>query len=172
MSFDLPHETGANWYLAQLKPNSARIAERNLSRQGIRTFLPLLARTAKRRGRFVEVKEPLFPGYIFVSFGEALARWRAVNSTYGVARLVSFGREPAPVPAELVAELQMRCDPSGVIQPEAQLRPGDRIAIRHGPFAGLIAEVTRISPDRRVWILLDIIGGRREVEISEAARVI
>ncbi len=37
--------TGADqklsWFLAQLKPNCARIAETNLNRQSIRTFLPM-----------------------------------------------------------------------------------------------------------------------------------
>ena len=35
------HEHGKGWFLAQLKPNCARIAENHLARQGFETFLPL-----------------------------------------------------------------------------------------------------------------------------------
>ena len=34
------HQRGSSWFLAQLKPNCAHIADRNLKRQGFRTFLP------------------------------------------------------------------------------------------------------------------------------------
>ena len=62
------HDRGTTWFLAQLKPNSHRIAERNLARQGVRTFLPLQEETKRARGRFTTQMRPLFPGYLFVAF--------------------------------------------------------------------------------------------------------
>ena len=35
------HDRGTSWFLAQLKPNCANIADRNLKRQGFQTFLPV-----------------------------------------------------------------------------------------------------------------------------------
>lgn len=62
------HDRGTTWFLAQLKPNSVKIAERNLKRQGFRTFLPVEEVTKRANSKFVTAVRPMFPGYIFVSF--------------------------------------------------------------------------------------------------------
>ncbi len=56
-----------HWYLIQFKPNSHRLAERNLLRQGFETFLPMQEVTRRKASRFVNDLRPLFPGYMFVS---------------------------------------------------------------------------------------------------------
>ncbi|RME17531.1 MAG: transcriptional activator RfaH [Alphaproteobacteria bacterium] len=160
------YDSGATWFLAQLKPNSARIAERNLKRQGFKTFLPLEEATQQRGGKFVTIPKPLFPGYIFVAFDAGRGLWRKINSTRGVTKLVSFGREPVPVPLDLVSQLMLRCDAAGKLLPPKLLKPGDRVAITKGPFANFIAEVEQIAPDRRIWVLLDLMGGQTRVAVG------
>ncbi len=155
-----------SWFLAQLKPNAARIAERNLTRQGYRTFLPLEEQTVSRGGKFVTAMKPLFPGYIFVAFDAARGLWRTVNSTYGVSRLVSFGREPAAVPGDLVAQLIQRCDSGGKLQPVQMPSPGDKVTLTSGPFANFVAEVERISADQRVWVLMELMGAKTRVAVD------
>ena len=84
------HDRRATWFLAQLKPNSHRIAEKNLRRQSFATFLPMQQETSRRNGRFVTTVKPLFPGYLFVALDTSAGGWHRVNNTYGVTRLVSF----------------------------------------------------------------------------------
>jgi transcriptional antiterminator RfaH len=84
---------GTRWFLAQCKPNSHHVAERNLARQGFAVFLPLQEETKRARGRFVTRMRPLFPGYLFVALDIRQGLWRAVNSTLGITRLVSLGRD-------------------------------------------------------------------------------
>jgi len=160
------HDPGTTWFLAQLKPNSAQIAHKNLGRQGFRTFLPMEEETCQRNGKFVTANKPLFPGYIFVALNVAEGLWRTVNSTYGITRLVSFGKEPAAVPLDLVSQLMLRCDASGKLLPPKLLKPGDQVALTNGPFASFVAEVERIAPDRRVWVLMDIMGGQTRVAVG------
>lgn len=156
----------ATWFLAQLKPNSVRIAERNLKRQGFMTFLPLEDVTQPRGGKFVTISKPLFPGYIFVAFDAGRGLWRKINSTRGVTKLVGFGREPAPVPPDLISQLMLRCDSTGNLLPHKLLKPGDQVAITKGPFANFVAEVDRIAPDRRVWVLMDLMGSQTPVAVG------
>ena len=163
------HERGKEWFLAQLRPNCFHIAERNLKRQGFPTFLPLEEKTVRRKGRFVQSLVPLFSGYMFISIDPLLGQWRPVNSTYGVTRIVSFGQEPAAVPLEIVNELMLRCDLSGRILPPKMLQPGDRVRITTGPFADFVAEVEKIAPDRRVWVLMELMGGQTRVAVSPAS---
>ncbi|MBF9050466.1 transcriptional activator RfaH [Roseobacter sp. HKCCD9010] len=163
MSF---HDRGATWFLAQLKPNSVKIAERNLERQGFRTFLPVEEVTKRAKSRFLTTKRPVFPGYIFVSFDISVGGWRAINSTNGITRLVSFGRDPAPVPPDIVSGLILRCDALGELMPSKLLSSGDRVVMTHGPFANFVAEVEQIEPDHRIWILLNIMGGKTRATID------
>ncbi len=158
------HDSGTSWFLAQLKPNCGQIAERNLKRQGFRTFMPLEEGTVRRGGRFVTASVPLFPGYIFVAL--ETGKWRPVNSTYGITRLVSFGQEPTSVPLALVSQLMLRCGSSGKLLPPRLLKPGDQVRIKSGPFAEFVAEVEAIAPDRRVFVLMEFMGGQTRVAVK------
>ncbi len=157
------------WFLAQLKPNSANIADRNLQRQGFKTFLPMEEVTRRQQGKFKNVLQPLFPGYIFVSLDVLQGSWGRINSTYGVTRVVSFGNAPAEVPRELVLQLMLRCDAMGKMLPPSSLKPGDKVRLTTGPFANYVAEIERIAPDRRVWVLMDLMGGQTRVVVQPDA---
>ena len=164
---------GNTWFLAQFKPNSHKIAERNLRRQNFQTFLPLHEETKRRAGRFIPTLRPLFTGYIFVAFNTATGGWRAINSTYGVTRLVSFDDAPQPVPLGLISQLMLRCDAGGNLLPPRILRPGDGVRLTSGPFAEFVATVEKISPDQRVWVLLDLMGRTARVAVhAEALQVV
>lgn len=160
------HDHGTSWFLIQLKPNCANIADKNLKRQGFQTFLPFEEETRQRNGKFVTALRPLFPGYFFVAFNVAQGLWRTVNSTYGITRLVSFGMEPTAVPLDLVSQLMLRCDAKGKLLPPAFLKPGDQVTLTKGPFANFMAEVETIAPDRRVWVLMEIMGGQARVAVG------
>ncbi len=166
-------DDGSTWFLAQLKPNCAKVAERNLTRQGFRTFLPVEEVTRRSRSTFVTAETPLFPGYIFVAFDVEKGGWRAINSTHGVAHLISFGAAPTPVPRDAFAALVQRCDGQGKLIPSPPLQSGDRVIMPCGPFAEFVATVDKIEPDRRVWILLDMMGGKTRVAVpSDQVRAV
>ncbi len=163
---DHDHDHDTAWFLAQLKPNSFRIAERNLVRQGFQTFLPLHEETRRARGTFTTRLRPLFPGYLFVAFDIGKDGWRKVNSTYGITRIVSLGKDPTPVPSDLVRDLMQRCDRDGQLLPVETFKPGDEVRVINGPFANFIATVESIDADRRVWVLMEIMGGPNRVSVS------
>ena len=102
----------------------------------------------------------------FVAFDVARGFWRTVNSTYGITRLVSFGKEPTAVPLDLVSQLMLRCDAKGKLLPPKLLKPGDQVTLTKGPFANFVAEVEKIAPDRRVWVLMEIMGAQTRVAVG------
>ncbi|NYS26845.1 transcriptional activator RfaH [Rhodobacteraceae bacterium 2376] len=160
------HHRGTTWFLAQFKPNSHNIAERNLVRQSFRTFLPMQEETRRARGKFITQMRPLFPGYIFVALNLLHGGWRVVNSTYGIKRLVSLGKEPTPVPLDLVSQLMQRCDREGKLLPPGLLQPGDEVMLTKGPFADFVARIESIAPDRRVYLLMELMGAQTRVGVS------
>jgi transcriptional antiterminator RfaH len=151
------------WYLVQVKPNGYRLAERNLLRQGFACFQPMARATERRGAHFRPVSRPLFPGYLFVAFDPARAPWRKINSTAGVARLLSLGNVPQEVPRGLVAELRARLDAEGHVILADNVEVGDRVEIQSGPFAGFLGEVARLAPEARAHLLVDLMGRRAQV---------
>lgn len=157
---------GNTWFLAQLKPNCHKIAARNLQQQNFQAFLPMRGETKRKSGRFITILRPLFTGYLFVGFDTSKGGWRAINSTHGVTRLVNFGGEPQPVPLDLISRLMLRCDESGRLLPARILNAGDAVKISGGPFAEFAATVEEITPDQRVWVLLDLMGRTTRVAVD------
>ncbi|NIJ19288.1 transcriptional antiterminator RfaH [Sphingomonas naasensis] len=153
------------WYLVQTKPSRGLLAERNLRRQGFGVFAPRIAAKRRARGGYEEGFRELFPGYLFVSAG-ASARWRAIDSTLGVQRLVAFGSDgPSRVSNELIELLKRRCDAGDTVQP-LPLKVGDAVKIVAGPFSEYVASVESMPSEKRIWVLLDLLG--RETRVSLA----
>lgn len=157
------------WFVVQLKPNAEAIAKRNLLRQGMQIFAPFEEVTSRKARKLIQTCKALFPGYLFVSFDQDAVRWRTVNSTLGISRLVSFADDrPAQVPLGLISSLMRRCDPSGKLLPPRFLHGGDVIRVTNGPFADFIGTVEQMAPDQRIWVLLDILGKNTRVAIRSA----
>lgn len=162
---EIPSAT--EWYLAQLRPNCAALAKRNLARQGFGSFLPLERYTKRSGKRLMPAKRPYFPGYLFVSVAAHSSPWRAILSTSGISQLVRFGDKPSPVPSSLVSELQRACDDDGCLSLHAEFKEGESVRIARGPFAGLVGRIDQLTPEKRVWVLLDVIGKSTRVSIRD-----
>jgi transcriptional antiterminator RfaH len=121
--------SGSNWYVVQTKPNAWQVAVRNLVRQGFEVFVPLLEHRQRLRQKVRLVHNPAFQGYIFVQFDPETSPWRAINSTFGVSRLVAFGGGVVPtmVPPPFIRALHARCDKDGILNGQENLRPGDKV---------------------------------------------
>jgi transcriptional antiterminator RfaH len=46
------------------------------------------------------------------------------------------------------------------------LKPGNQVRIASGPFADFVATIDDIAPDRRVWVLMEIMGGQTRVAVG------
>jgi transcriptional antiterminator RfaH len=156
------------WYLVKTKPlNEPRIYTR-LTEAGFETLYPKILKKVKGKGRF-DIR-PFFPTYLFVKF--AIEQLRTVRYTRGVARVVSFGLEPQEVGPEIVDAVRARMDDSGIVtlvKPPVEWKPGEKIKIGDGPFAGLDAIFVEALPDReRVVLLLDAVSSFRVILKKDA----
>lgn len=159
--------TSRHWYIAQLKPNGLKSAQRNLERQGFGVFVPMEQRTTRHGGRFKVARFPVFPGYAFLAVDPDAGRWQAIKSTRGVARLVSFGATPARVSPQLIEALDRRYGDDGK-EPPVALQPGDAVRITDGPFADFVSRVEAVSPERRVHLLIDLLGREARISVDPA----
>ena len=155
-----------NWYLLQTKPNAHVTACENLRRQGFDVFMPFIIKTTKKNGKFLDIKTPLFPGYLFMGSSIDPVPWKSVNGTRGISRAVTLDGIYRSVSAHIIEGLQQRCDERGVIQSLNNIVPGDRAKIERGPFAEFICTVDQIKDDRRAWVLIELLQQQTKAEVS------
>lgn len=139
-----------------------------LRNQEFRVFLPLRLK-AWRHARKVEKRQvPLFPGYLCIALDLERDRWRNVNGTYGVQRIVTAGGEgrPIPLPRGVIEALQDEADERGCLRHEDLLRVGQAVRILHGPFGDRICELIGLEDAGRVRVLIELLGGRFPVALS------
>ncbi|SFQ60184.1 transcriptional antiterminator RfaH [Roseivivax halotolerans] len=157
----------ANWFAAQLKPNAAAIAERNLDRQGFAAFLPRRLEARRIRGKIVDRAQPLFPGYIFIQTAPERTDWRVLNATRGLTRVIlSDPRKPRPLPGEFMAALMARCDDSATLTAPPSLEIGDTVRVIGGPMAELVSKIERIGEADRIELLMELMGQTARVSVS------
>ncbi|MFQ5957931.1 MAG: transcription termination/antitermination protein NusG [Alphaproteobacteria bacterium] len=154
------------WYVVHAQRNCESRADHHLRRQGFETYVPRYAKRRRHARRIETVAAPLFPGYLFVRMDLLRARWRSVNGTVGIIRLVCQGEHPIAVPEGIVENLRAHEDESGLHSPASLmvLDRGARLRIVGGAFDDHVGVYERMSADERIVLLLNVLG--REVEVK------
>jgi len=156
------------WYVVQTQVNAEAKAALNLVRQGFEIYLPRYLKRRSHARKVEKIAAPLFPRYLFVRIDIATQRWRSVQSTFGVSRLVCNGSEPAPVPQQVLGLLKSREDASGYVKLDR--RPafalGEKVRVMAGVFAENLGLFDGLADHDRILILLDLLGRKVRVSID------
>lgn len=159
------------WFVVQTQPSREAGAVMQLRAQGFRPFLPMPRKTVRWRARLRNVVAPMFPRYLFVPINPERGRWRCINGTFGVVRLVSFGDRPHPTPVGLVESMLALSDEHGLVHLDRSFKPGEQVKVVTGPFADVIGECERLDGHGRVRVLLNIMGGSVAVSLDREALI-
>ena len=156
---------GPRWYVVQTQVNGEAKAAQNLLRQGYEIYLPRYLKRRRHARRVDFTSRPLFPRYMFVAIDMATQRWRSIQSTFGVARLVSNGDDPATVPDGVVHALRAREDDKGFVRLDSKpiFAPGDKVRVLAGAFMDSAGLFNGLADHDRVSILLDMLGRKVRV---------
>jgi transcription antitermination factor NusG len=140
------------WAIVQTQSRKEDAVEGRLIRAGYKTYLPKII-IRKEIGVYL-------PGYMFVRIvhGSYDVRW-----TEGVIALLKTSNQSAL--ENYMAETH-RKERKGYI-PATLPKPqrGQKVRIIRGSFLGHSAVVDGLSGRERVWVLLDIVGGKVPVEL-------
>jgi len=148
------------WFAVNTHARSEEKARFNLERQGFQVYLPRYLKKRSHARRTDTVPAPLFPRYLFVAMDVATARWRSINSTFGVSHLVTNGNEPLPVDEQVIEEIRAREDEQGWVKIGQffRYRKGEKIQVVNGPLAGLAGLFDCFDGNERVFVLLNLMG--------------
>lgn len=157
--------TRARWYVVQTQVNGEAKAAENLRRQGYEIYLPRYLKRRRHARKVDFTAKPLFPRYMFVAIDVTTQRWRPVQSTFGVARLVTNGDEPAMVPEGVIPALKAREDAKGLIRMDARpvFAKGDKMRVLAGSFMDNVGLFNAMADHDRVSILLEMLGRKVRV---------
>jgi transcription antitermination factor NusG len=172
------------WYCVRADYGYELRADIEIRRAGWELFNPSIWKppTNPRRDAYgvVHPAKParivqLFPRYCFVKFVASDPKWREIAHLPGVERIMSTSPlRPIPVPEEAIDKVRSLLAPNGCLYPPKQMpkgqkiNPGTKVRIESGPFASWTGMVTW-SDQRRVDVLLHMMGGERPVRVSSAA---
>ncbi len=144
------------WYVVHAQPGAEGRAATHLERQGYRVFYPCYRKTIRHARKRMSTMAPLFPNYLFLGLDTSRDRWRSVNGTRGVVRLLTHGDVPCPVPRGVVEALQDRTSADGAIAWVPCV--GQAVQVMEGPFEDFVGMLARLDGTGRVCVLLELLG--------------
>jgi transcriptional antiterminator RfaH len=160
------------WYAVQSQPRREQLALLHLGRQHFEAFCPMVSKVRRRARGAQTVHSPFFPGYLFVRLDLGADRWRSINGTIGVIRLVAFssGGCPAPLPRGFVEKLQEMSEAGGLAANDS-LSAGDAVRVIGGPFDDLCGVLETSGSAERVTILLTLLGQETRVSLKRGSLI-
>jgi transcriptional antiterminator RfaH len=162
----------SKWYVVLTKPKQEERAEEHLVAQGGEVFLPRVQLEKMRKGKRVDVLEPLFPGYLFVNVEGCEQLVGSIRSTRGVRQLLRFGLEPLEIRSGLITDLRIRCynqlenKAEGSVTSGGIFQHGQKVEITKGPFKDYQAIFKQFDGERRAIILLNLLNQQQELLVE------
>lgn len=134
---------------------------------GYSTWFPRIRRRAVRRGRRVQIVEPLFPRYFFVELCE---RWFSLSWLRGVSHVLQDGERPIVLAGSAAEELRGRVGPDGFYSSQPpKFDRGQKVLATAGPLAGLVGRFEYMTSSGREAALFEILGATRIVSFDEGS---
>ena len=152
------------WFAVYTCAQHERRVDEHFAQRSIESFLPLYDSVRQWKDRRVQLKLPVFPGYVFVHI--ALADRLQVLQTPSVVRLVSFSGQPHAVPEHDIEALRSGVANGLRIEPHTYLAIGSRVRVIRGPLQGLEGILVRKKNVCRVVLSLDLISRSAAVEVE------
>ena len=161
----------SHWFLVYTKPNQEKVAKDNLERQGVKVFLPLIAKYKNNDSSNSELKtEALFPRYLFIYLNPNIGDISFLVSTKGVANLVIFGDlSESSVPKEIIQEVKNLLNTNNIFEEKLikeDYSPGDHLTIKKGKAKGIEAIFLSTSGKNRVRLLIQLINKSISADLS------
>ncbi|MCU0559064.1 MAG: UpxY family transcription antiterminator [Desulfobacterales bacterium] len=155
------------WYVLHTRSRHEAVVHDGLQKKSLEVFLPRVKVRSTRRDRKAMIHIPLFPGYLFIRTDLQPRTHTDVLKTAGVVRLIGTSQGPVPVPAETIHSLMIMVAAEMPIATGTTLRPGDRVMVVQGPFAGVTGTFARYRNQGRVIVNIEALGQYASVEVDE-----
>jgi len=155
------------WYPVYTRSRAEKKAYEELLRKGISAYLPLKKTLKQWSDRKKIVEEPLIKSYLFVHI--SVKQQAEVLMTNGIARFLYFSGKIASMPTQQIDHLKLLLATDSDLKVfDYQIKPGQKVIIKAGPFKDMIAEMVSVHNKQRIVLRLDTIGYSIDINTSTA----
>jgi len=153
------------WYPVYTRSRAEKKAHEELARKGIVSYLPLKKTVKQWSDRKKIVEEALIKSYLFVYI--SAKEYAEVLMTNGIARFIYFSSQIASIPEQQIKDLKLLLATDADLEVfEYDIKPGERVLIKAGPFKGIVAELVSIQNKQRIILRLQNMGFAIEINTS------
>lgn len=146
------------WYVIHTRSKFENVVYQGLMKKNKDVFLPTIKKRSRRQDRRLFLRQPLFPGYLFVRIPITPAERLDVLKTTGVVKLIGNRDIPVPVEPEVIESLRIIVQADELVETINCLRQGDPVRVMAGPFAGVIGVFVRYQNSERVVVNIEAMG--------------
>ena len=152
------------WVVAKTKPNQEYRAEFNLSNQGFECYLPEINNKKFVNNVWMDFKEKMFAGYLFIKVNQKNNNLHKVNSTYGVSKLLidSDTGIPCVMKTDEMARIHKEIDNIN----NKHVTKGDNVVITKGKQSKLAGIFLEKCSRKRAKLLINILNRSKEVFVK------
>jgi len=155
------------WYAAYTHSRAEKAVARELQKQGIEHYLPLIKTLKQWSDRKKKVEEPLIRSYIFVRITDK--EYRPVLQTTGVVHIVSFSGGPVPIPDWQITNLKILLGTElPTTQENRDLSEGVTVRICRGALEGIRGIIMQIKGRHRLVISINVLHYNLSLDIDPA----
>ena len=152
------------WYGIRTRSNYEKVTATVLAGKGYEPYLPTYS-VGRRRGASVAQSElPLFRGYVFCRFDTT--KRLPILMTTGVISILSFGKEPVPIPDEEIEAVRAVLRSGLAAEPCPYLREGQRVRVTNGSLEGVEGILVKKKNQFRMVVSVTILQRSISVEID------
>jgi len=153
------------WYAIQVRSKCETAVAQALRGKGYEEFLPSYRSSRRWSDRLVDVRLPLFPGYLFCRLNVS-ERLLPVLTTPGFVTIVGAGKSPIPIPDEEISTIRLVIESGLPAQPGPFLAVGCYARIERGPLAGVEGIVINANKKSKLILSVPLLQRSVAVEVS------
>jgi len=155
------------WYPVYTRSRAEKKAYDELLKKDIKCYLPLKKTLKQWSDRKKIVEEPLIKSYLFVYI--SAREYAEVLMTNGIARFLYFSGNIASMPEQQIENLKLLLATDAELEVlEYDIKAGEQVIIKAGPFKGMLAEIVALHNKRRLILRLENMGVAIEINTSMA----
>ena len=167
--------SGRRWYIIQtysgyenkVKANlEQRIASMGMDHRIFSVLVPVEERLQVKEGKAKRTRRKVFPSYVLVEMVLDDQSWFVVRHTPGVTGFVGAGNHPIPLSEREVQDVMAKLGKEqSKPKVEIDLKPGDTVRVRSGPFEGQAGPVVEVLADKgKIKFSVTVFGRETIVE--------
>ena len=166
-------QEGRRWYVIQtyagyenrVKANlEQRIANMGMESSIFGVLIPVEERVFVKDGKSRKTSRKLYPSYVLVEMLLDEQSWYVVRHTPGVTGFVGAGSYPLPLTEKEMREIMGRIGKEQAKPKiEINLKLGDAVKVKSGPFEGQVGPVVDIVPAKGIVKFMVSVFGRETV---------